>query len=145
MPKTSSKQRVTLNHLNLMIDYNLLDPTILAALRKIGALKIKTIIECGFRQDAKDEVLVNEGTVNLKRVLLTGDKKTITKKKYRPCHHGGVIVLKHPRPDAENVFAAMKAFIQSGQRSLAVNHFTYLRTDGATIHTLNKEPVTLKF
>jgi hypothetical protein len=136
---------VTQNHLNLMIDYNLLDPEILAALGRIRALKIKTIIECGFRQDTKDEVLVNRGTVDQKRILLTGDKKTITKKKYKPCNHGGVIVLKHPRPDAANVFASMKAFIQSGQRALAINHFTYLRTNGATIHTLSKDPVELRF
>ncbi len=136
---------MTQRHLNLMIDYNLLDPEILAALKKISALKIKTIIECGFRQDTKDDVLVNQGTVDQKRILLTGDKRTITKKKYKPCHHGGVIVLKHPRPNADNVFACMKAFVESGKRALAVNHFTHLKTDGATIHTLDQIPVILRF
>jgi hypothetical protein len=132
------------NHLRLMIDYNLVDPDILDALNKLNAVKLKTIIECGFEQGEKDEVLVNKGTVEQRRILLTGDKKTITKHKYKPCKHGGVIVIKDPRPDAEKVFAWMKAFIQSGKRTLAINHFTYLRSDGATIYT-HKEPVEVRF
>jgi hypothetical protein len=127
-----------------MIDYNLVDPDIISALESLGAVKAKTIIQCGYQENTDDDVLINEGTVEYRRILLTGDKKTITKKKYKPCKHGGVIVIKHPRPDAEKVFAWMKAFIQSGKRAFAVNHFTHLRPDGATIYT-HKEPVEVRF
>lgn len=123
------------NHLRLMVDYNLVDPEILDALNRLNAIKSKTIIECQYRQGEDDEVLVNKGTVEHRRILLTGDKKTITKEKYKPCEHGGVIVVKDPRPNADKVFAWMKAFIQSGQRAFAINHFTHLRADGATIWT----------
>jgi len=133
------------NHLRLMVDYNLVDPDILACLDKLTALKVKTIIECGYSQDTKDEVLVNKGTVEQKRLLLTGDKKTITKRKFKPCEHGGVIVIKDPRPTADKVCAWMKAFVQSGQRALAIGHFTHLRADGATIYTHLKDPVKVKF
>jgi hypothetical protein len=132
-------------HLKLMIDYNLVDPEILAALEKLNALKVKTILDCGFSQHTGDDTLVNKGTVEHERVLLTRDKRTITKKKYKPCKHGGVIVIKHPRPTADMVFAWMKAFVQSGKRALAKNHFTYLRADGATIYTLSREPVEVRF
>lgn len=133
------------NHLKLMVDYNLVDPDILAALEKLNAVKVKTIIECGYHQDTADEVLVNKGTVRQKRILLTGDMRTITRQKYKPCEHGGVIVIKDPRPTAEKIFASMKAFIQSGKRALAINHFTLLRLDGATIFTHHKEPVEVRF
>jgi hypothetical protein len=128
-----------------MIDYNLVDPEILACLQKLTALKVKTIIECGYSQDAKDEVLINKGTIEQKRLLLTGDKKSITRKKFKPCEHGGVIIIKDPRPNADKVCAWMKAFVQSGQRTLAIGHFTHLKPDGATIYTHHKDPIKVRF
>lgn len=133
------------NHLRVMVDYNLVDPDILACLEKLTALKVKTILDCGYSQETKDEVLVNKGTVEHRRLLVTGDKRTITKKKFKPCHHGGVIVIKDPRPTAKKVCAWMKAFVQSGQRTLAIGHFTHLREDGATIYTHDKDPITVRF
>lgn len=128
------------NHLNLMIDYDLVDREIIAALKQLNALKIKTIIEHGFNQDTKDKVLVGS-TKKKKSLLLTGDKSTITKERYKPCTHGGIIIIKDPRPSPEKVYAWVKAFIQSGQRAFAKNHVTHLRKDGFTIFTHNPEPI----
>ncbi len=132
------------NPLRLMIDYDLVDRRIVAALKTLEGVEVKTIIECGYPQNASDEFLVYEGTVEQKRLLLTGDKNTITRMKYKPCTHGGVIVLRHRRPNADSVLAAVSAFIESSKGSVAVNHFTHLRPDGAKIYT-HKDPVEVKF
>ncbi len=132
------------NPLMLMIDYNLVDRRIVRALKTLPEVEVKTIIECGYAQDTADEVLVNEGTVEQNRLLLTCDKRTITRQRYRPCTHGGVIVLRHRRPTADSVLAAVTAFIQSSKGNLAINHFTHLRPDGAKIYT-HKDPVEIRF
>lgn len=133
-----------MNPLRLMIDYDLVDHRIVCALKTLAEVEVKTIIECGYPQNTADEVLVNEGTVQQKRLLLTGDKNTITRNRYKPCTHGGVIVLRHRRPSAESVLAAVAALMRSNEAGLAVNHFTHLRPDGAKIYT-HKDPVEIKF
>lgn len=130
--------------LRLMIDYNLVDKRIVSALQALDGVEVKTIIECGYAQDTADEVLVNQGTVEHERLLLTRDKRTITRHRYQPCTHGGVIVLRHRRPDPETVLAAVAAFIQSSKTGVAPNHFTHLKPDGAKIWT-HKDPVEVTF
>lgn len=124
------------NHLKLMVDYNLKDKRILTALDKLGALDVKTIIECGYKQDTDDDVLINKGTIEEKRLLLTKDKNTIDEWTFPPCTHGGVIIIKHKRPMPEEVVARVRAFVQSGKRAMAKGHVTHLYADHATIHTL---------
>jgi hypothetical protein len=125
-----------------MVDYNLKDPLVLDCLRKLGALDVKTTIDCGYKQSEKDPVLINKGTLEQNRLLLTRDKNTIDEKKFKPCSHGGVIIIKHPRPTANMICAWMKAFIQSGKRAYAKSHVTYLNSSGFRIHTHHPQPIT---
>ena len=127
-----------------MIDYNLVDKKIVSGLKSMEGVEAVTIIECGYAQNTADEILVNEGTVKFERLLLTKDKTTITRGKYRPCTHGGVIVLKHRRPSPEIVLAAVSAFLQSSKTSVAVNHFTHINPDRAKIWT-HTDPVEVRF
>ena len=130
--------------LRLMIDYNLVDKKIVSGLKSMEGVEAVTIIECGYAQDTADEVLVNEGTVKEGRLLLTRDKRTINRWKYLPCTHGGVILVRHRRPDPDAILAAVTAFIQSSKTSVAVNHFTHLKPDGAKIWT-HTDPVEVRF
>ena len=125
-------------HLKVMLDYDLVDKRIIEALRKIGAVDVKTIIECGFQQDTHDKILV-AATEKKRRLLLTANYRNINEHVYEPCNHGGIILIKHPRPTPEAVYARVKAFCQSGQRSMAKRHVTYLKEDGFTIHKLYRE------
>ncbi len=76
--------------------------------------------------------------------MLTNDKATITRNRYKPCTHGGVIVLRHRKRDPESIVTAVKAFIASNKSNLAINHFTHLRPDSAKIYT-HKDPVEVNF
>lgn len=145
MPKTSLKQLYTrMNHLKLMVDYDLVDPNILAALSRISSVNAKTTIECGFRQDASDKVLV-AATETEKRILLTANYNDINEREYPPCFHGGIILINHPRPNADVVHDRVKAFSQSGSKSQARGHVTYLNRDKAIIHKLHQEKIEVKF
>ena len=132
------------NPLRLMIDYCLIDRRIMLALKTLETIEVKSTIECGYAQNESDEVLINEGTVEQNRLLLTTDRKTINRNRYKPCTHGGVILLSHRRLDADNILASIKAFIQSSKGNLAINHFTHLRPDSAKIYT-HKDPVEVRF
>jgi hypothetical protein len=127
-----------------MVDYNLKDKLILECLRKLGALDVKTTIECGYLQDTKDPILVR-GTSEKKRLLLTKDRATIDEFAYPPCSHGGIIIIDHKRPTPDMVCDWMKSFIQSGQRAYAKHHVTYLNNEGFRIKTHNPEPITGAF
>jgi len=63
------------NHLKLMVDYNLKDPEIVSKLNAIGALDVKTTIELGYAQDAKDPHLIWNATVKEDRILLTVSRR----------------------------------------------------------------------
>jgi hypothetical protein len=127
-----------------MVDYNL-DPHVIVDLNKLGAVKAKTIIDYGFKQDTEDKELVYGGTNKNRCVLLTGDKRTINEVEYPPCGHGGIILIKVRRPPKEKVLACIKAFCQSGHRSKASHNVIHLWEDRAIIHKHNgvKEEVTL--
>ena len=130
--------------LRLMIDYNLVDKRIVSALKALQGVEVQTIIECGYAQNTDDDVLINKGTVEQDRLLLTKDKNTITRKKYQPCTHGGVIVIRHRRPTPDDVLDAVSSFIQSAKQHMAINHFTHLKPDGAKIWT-HRNPVEIRF
>ena len=133
------------NHIKLMVDYNLIDPEIIEKLESLGALDVKTIIDCGYQQDTKDDILIWQGTLEQNRILLTADFRTINEKKYTPCNHGGIIIIEDPRPSPEKVFAFVKAFLQCGQRKYAKKHVTHLKRDSIKIVTHEKKPVIVDF
>lgn len=133
------------NHLKLMVDYDLKDARILERLGELGALDVKTTIDCGYPQHATDSELIWQGTVNESRILLTANFRDIGENRYTPCKHGGIIIIDHPRPSPDIVFAYVKALLQSGKRAYAKNHVTHLHKTKITIVTHDKDPVTINF
>lgn len=127
-----------------MVDNCLLDPEILVALRQINSINVKTQIECGYPHYTKDPILV-AATTTERRLLLTANYNDINESVYEPCSHGGIILIKHARPDAQIVYDRMKAFAQSGKRSHAKNHVTHLRAADATIHKEHEQKVEVRF
>jgi hypothetical protein len=127
-----------------MVDEDLLDQDILEALQQIGSIDVKTIFDCKLPSGTKDHVLV-AATDRQRRLLLTGNYRDIHERKYEPCGHGGIILIKHPRPTAKLVSSRVRAFCKSGKRSLAKRHVTYLRADKFTIHKLHKEIVEERY
>jgi hypothetical protein len=126
-----------------MIDEDLQDQRVIALLSKLKALKVKTTFECGFAQGTEDKTLVRATGEN--GLLLTADKNTIDERKYKPCCHGGIIIVKHKRPTPDELYRRLKAFCQSGKRSLAKNHVTHLYGDRAVIHTHHQDPITVTY
>jgi hypothetical protein len=128
-----------------MVDEDLLDRRTIAALRKIGSgIDVKTILECNFSPGTKDKVLV-AATRTKRRILLTANYRDINERIYKPCDHGGIILIKHRRPSPEVVCARVKAFCQSGKRSQAKGHVTHLNEDKFTIHKLHRETIEAKY
>lgn len=128
-----------------MVDYDLIDDDILAKLRTLGSLDVKTTIECGYKPYTKDPELIWKGTLEKKRILLTADKNTIKVSTYTPCKHGGIIVIQHPRPTPELVYAYIKVLLLSGQKKFAKKHFTRINKDRLKIITHEQEPVIVEF
>lgn len=112
------------NHLKIIVDEDFLDSRTIACLGKLGALKVKTLFECGLDMGEEDRILV-QATVE-KGLLLTGDKNTIDERTYKPCTHGGIIIVKHKRPTPDEICRRMRAFCRSGHRAKAKNHVTHL-------------------
>jgi hypothetical protein len=132
---------VTQPNLKVMVDEDLLDRKTIEALRKLGtSIDVKTILECDFKQGADDKDLV-AATKTKRRVLLTANYRDINERVYPPCFHGGLILIKHPRPSPTIVVSRMRAFCRSGKRSQAKGHVTHLNEDRFTIHKLHKEKI----
>jgi hypothetical protein len=127
-----------------MVDYDLVDPEILDALRRIKSVSVKTTIECGFDPWTKDGTLV-DATSTKRRLLLTANYRDINERRYKPCLHGGILLIHHPKPSWETVYERMKAFSESGGRSQAKGHVTYLKAEKAIVHKLFKEVVEVPF
>lgn len=121
-------------NLKVMVDEDLFDKEMIAALHQLGsAVDVKKITECNFPSGAKDKALV-AATKGKRRILLTANYKDINERRYPPCKHGGIILIDHPNPSPEVVRSRLKAFCQSGKRSHAKGHVTYLKADKFTIH-----------
>ena len=145
MPKISLKKLFTrANHLKLMVDYCIIDPEIVDALRQIKTLDVKTTLECGYHPWTADETLV-AGTTEKDRLLITANYRDITPARYPPCKHGGIILIKHPSPSGQIVFERMRSFALKGGRSHAKGHVTYLNADTAEIRKLDEEIIKLQF
>lgn len=139
MPKTLSKGRFPHN-LKLMVDYNL-NPASIDGLNGIGRVKAKRTTDYGFSQNAEDKDLVyNEERC----VLLTRDWRSINERKYPPCRHEGIIILKEQRTLPEAIVACVKAFCQSGYLKETWHNVIYLWEKKAIIHKhFGKQEVAL--
>lgn len=136
---------MTQTNLKIMIDEDLLDKRTVAALQKVGsAVDVKTIFECNLKSGTKDKTLV-AATTTKRRILLTANFNDINERKYKPCEHGGIILIGHPNPSPEVVCNRLQAFCRSGKRSQAKGHVTYLRDDKFTIHKLHKEKIEERY
>lgn len=134
MPKTFLS-RLFPHHLKLMVDYNL-NPAAIQGLNKIGSIKAKRTTECGFSQGADDKDLV----YNKERcVLLTGDFRSIDERRYPPCQHEGIIILREQRASPEKIVACVKAFAQSGYRKETSHNVIHLWEKKAIIHKHDKQ------
>lgn len=122
-----------MNHIKLMVDWNF-GQSYVDALNRIGTVKARLITDCGFTMRAKDCDLVC-ATLDQDCILLTRDKNSINEKTYRPCTHGGIIIIEKARPFVEEVSAWVGAFCRSGRRALAAHAVTHLSKDGAVIYT----------
>ena len=131
-------------HLKVMVDEDIYSPRVLDALHRIGSVDAKPTYECGLRSGTKDKPIV-DATSEKRRVLLTANFRDINERVYKPCEHGGIIIIKHPRPSAEEIYARLKAFCESGKRSEAKGHVTYLKRDSFTIHKLHKEVIEERY
>ena len=134
MPKTFLKKLFT-RDLKLMIDYNI-DPKVVECLNKLGAVKAKTIIEYGFRPNAEDSQLVYN---DHRCALLTADKRTINEKKFPPCEHHGIILIKEDRASKDKICACIKALCRSGHRKKVSHNVIHLWEKKAIIHKHDKE------
>lgn len=129
-------------HFKLMIDeeYWSLAPYLNGISNNVEA---KTTKDCGFAPSTRDSALIG-ATAALNRILLTRDRNTINRRRYMPCTHGGIIVLRANRLRESQVRNLIKLFCLSGIRQHCVGHFTYLSKDHAVIHT-HKEIITVKW
>jgi hypothetical protein len=126
-----------------MVDWNF-SQNYVDALNEIGPVKAKRITEYGFKKDTKDCDLVC-GTSDYDCILLTRDKTTIDHHVFKPCTHGGIIKIMKSRPFIEDVVAFVKAFCQSGKRSLAEHNVIDLHADKAVIHKHDGATETVRF
>lgn len=131
-----------MTHIKLMVDFNL-GPDHVDKLNELGAVTAKTTIDYGFNPWTSDDDLVR-ATLDERCILLTRDKNTINERIYKPCTHGGIIIIENPHPFPETVQSYMKAFCQSGKRSLVEHCVTHLYKDKAIIHT-HKGSETVSF
>jgi hypothetical protein len=130
------------NHIKIMVDYDLIDPEIIKALETFSVLDVKTILQCGHKQHTPDKTLVDD-TDRLDRILLTADAG-ISEKRYKPCEHGGIILIDDPRPTPQKVRAFMKTILQCGERQLCKRHVTRLSKRRIKIFTHDKKPRVVK-
>jgi hypothetical protein len=140
MPRTLLK-RYFAHHLKLMVDYNL-DPAAIDGLNGIGPVKAQRTTDYGFAKGADDKDLVYNGK---RCVLLTGDFRSINERKYPPCQHDGIIILREQRALPEKIVACVKAFAQSGYRKETWHNVIHLWLTKAIIHKHGgkQEEVTL--
>lgn len=131
-------------YLKLIVDEDLLDPEIIDALKGIGVLHVKTLLECELRQGTKDKTLVAKAKAK-RRLLLTANYVDINERVFPPCTHGGIILIDHKQPTAKIVRERIRAFCASSQKALAKGHVTYLKEGKFIIHKLHKERIEERY
>jgi hypothetical protein len=105
----------------------------------------QTSMEYGFHGYTADETLV-EFTDKKGVLLVTVDERTIKKSKYKPCYHGGIILIKESFWTPESIKECLKNFCKvEKRRQLAKRHFTHLWKDRAIVYThIGKEEFNFK-
>ncbi len=122
-----------MSHIKLMIDENLWSVTDLSN-KLSGKITASTTKALGFKSGTADNVLVRATNTN-GHMLLTLDKKSITRKTYPPCQHGGIILFLPRQKSDETKAGIIRKFLLSGYRRHAIHGVTHLRADGADIYT----------
>lgn len=136
-----------MTRLRMMIDQNL--ASLDEELNSLYPRKIKAVsvfdLEPDFHDYTEDEDLVRLGKRE-RYILFTSDDKSMKKRKFPPCTHGGIIKMPGMPAKAE-VLARLKKLIESGPQYLKQirGHFTYLTNEGATIHKEHNQVVEVKF
>jgi len=130
-----------------MIDQNL--ASLDEELNRLYPRKIKAVsvfdLEPDFHDYTKDEDLVRVGKKE-RYILFTSDDRSMKKRKFPPCTHGGIIKMPG-MPSKPEVLARLKKLIESGPHYLKQirGHFTYLTNESATIYKEHNEVVTVRF
>lgn len=123
-----------MSRFKLMVDNDFGKP-VADAVNGLGSnVTAKTTVEHGHPSDEDDDVLVAYGAQH-NCVLLTHDKNTINERKFPPCKHAGIIIVKEKHWFPESIVAGIKALRQSGRGGLVSHHVTHLFPDKAIIHT----------
>jgi hypothetical protein len=133
--------------LRMMIDQNLasldedLNGLYPRAIKAVSVFDLKP----DFHVYTEDEDLVQLGSEE-KYILLTRDVKSITKTKYPPCKHGGIIKMPG-MPSKEEVLRRIRLLVKSGPHYLRQirGHFTHLHSAGATIYKEHGQTVEVTF
>ncbi len=132
-----------MSRFKLMVDNDFGKP-VADAVNEIGSnVTAKTTVENGHDADEDDDVLIAYGAEK-NWILLTHDKNTINERKFPPCNHAGIIIIKEEFWFPETIVASLRALRSSGKGSLVSHHVTHLFPDKAIIHThTGKEIVRL--
>lgn len=120
--------------MRIMLDECILNNKLQTAFEKTDGFEVCSLFDLGFQSGEKDENLV-AGTTEHERLLLTTDKKTITEKKYPPCHHGGIVQFKRCESRPEYVIPRLQALRKLNLEEKAVGHFTYIYYDKIKVVT----------
>jgi hypothetical protein len=133
--------------LKMMIDQT--NPTLDKTLNDLFPSHIRAVSVFDLRPDfhdyTKDRDLIQLGHKE-QYIFLTSDDKTITKTKYPPCKHGGIIKMPG-MPSKEEVLERVRKLIKSGPHYLKQirGHFTRLNNDGAVIYKEHDQVTEVKF
>lgn len=136
-----------MTRLKMMTDQNLASLDV--ELNRLFPKKIQAVSVFELRPDFHDYTQ-DPDLVQLTReeryVLLTSDVRSIKKRKFPPCTHGGIIKLPG-MPSKEEVIARLQKLIRSGPQYLKQirGHFTRLTNEGATIYKEHDQIVEVRF
>jgi hypothetical protein len=131
----------------MMIDQNL--ASLDEDLNELYPRKIQAVSVFNLRPDfhnyTEDDDLVQLGRKE-RYILFTSDDRSMKRKKYPPCTHGGIIKMPG-MPSKQEVLARLKKLIEAGPHYLKQirGHFTYLTNEGATIYKEHNQKVEVKF
>lgn len=132
------------NHLKIMVDETFDGPVADALNSDVPFVKAKTTFDCGCVQGTNDHVLIAKAKQQ-NRILLTFDRNTIDKRRYPPCTHAGIIIIKGRSWTPEGIVDRLNAFSHSGNRKLLIHSVTYLHRDHAIIHQHDNRRDEIRF
>lgn len=128
--------------MKLMLDECITNNRLQTAFKSLDGFDVCSFEEF-YKRGIADEILIN-GTTEHHRMLLTTDKRTITEKKYPPCHHGGIVQFQRCESKPEYVIPRLQALKVLELEEKAVGHFTHIYYDKIKIVT-HTETIERKF